>query len=214
MSGFEILTPDSAPFFVYGRSLVTANEAGALLGFLDDVPERNAGEVDAGSEFVLVRHSAEDGARGRSEAAAGDPVWLGTDWGRGVPIPPELVFLRNRVGDVARAIDFPRLLGFGPNLFFSSTYVDRYLPGGGFFPHTDGARYGAVIAGVSIGPGSAEFVLWKGSHEHSSPVVVFTLEPNSMYFFCGPIRHSPWRHAIRSVTDLRYGITWRTLPES
>ena len=159
MSGLEIPAPDSAPFFFYRRNAVTADEARVLLEFLDTVPERNDGEADAIPEFVFVRHSIEEGHPGRAEAAAGDPIWLGTDWGRGVDIPSELVFLRERVGDAARDIDFGGLLGFSPNLSFTSTYVDRYLPGGGFFPHTDGDRYGAVIAGVSVGPGSAKLRL-------------------------------------------------------
>jgi len=214
MSGLESLAPDSAPFFFYQRNAVTAHQARALLKFLNTVPERNDGIADPSSEFVFVSHSTEEGDLGRAEAAAGDPIWLGADWGRGVAIPSELLFLQESVGSIARDADFEGPLGFTPNLSFTSAYVDRYLPGGGFFPHTDGDRYGAVIAGVSIGPGSANFTLWNGNPDHSSPEVEFTVKPNSIYFFCGPIRHSPWRHAIRRVTDLRYGITWRTVPES
>lgn len=199
---------------MYRRNAVGADEARALLQFLDTVPERNDDEVDATSEFAFIRHPTESGGRGRAEAAAGEPIWLGTDWGRGVDIPSELLFLQHRVGEIATDLDFRGLLGFTPNLSFTSTYVDRYLPGRGFFRHTDGDRYGAVIAGVSIGPGSAVFALWADDHDDSSPEVELTVEPNSIYFLCGPIRHSPWQHAIREVTDLRYGITWRTVPES
>lgn len=212
-SGLEILAPASAPFFVYGRNAVAADEARGLLGFLATVPERNVG-ADASSEFFFQRHSSQDGDSGRVEAAAGDPIWLGTDWGRGVDIPSELLFLQDRVGLTAKEVDFAGLLGFIPNLSFTSAYVDRYMAGGGFFPHTDGDRYGAVIAGVSMGPGRANFALWSNDHDHAPPEVEFTVEPNSIYFFCGPIRRSPWRHAIRQVTGLRYGITWRTTPES
>lgn len=208
--GLEILAPDSAPFFVYQLNAVPADEAQDLVEFLATVPERDEGETDASSEFFFQRHPGRDGDAGRAEAAAGDPIWLGTDWGRGVDIPPAPLFLHDRVGLKAKEVGFERLLGFTPNLSFTSTYVDRYLPGGGFFPHTDGDRYGEVIAGASIGPGSASFALWSGDDDHASPEVEFTVAPNSIYFLCGPIRRSPWRHAIRQVTDLRYGITWRT----
>ena len=213
MAGLESLASDTAPFFLYRPNAVAAHEARALLQFLDAVPERHDG-TDAISEFVFVGHPSESGGLGRAEAAAGQPIWLGADWGRGVDIPPELLFLQERVSELATDIDFGELLGFTPNLSFTSTYVDRYLPGGGFFRHTDGDRYGEVIAGVSIGPGSASLAFWSDEHHGSSPEVEFTAEPNSIYFFCGPIRHSPWQHAVRGVTDLRYGITWRTAPES
>jgi hypothetical protein len=209
----ELVASDTAPFLLYGRNFLSAEEAQGLVEFLASVPERRIEETDPASEFVFVEYQERSGGPSRAEAAAGDPVWLGTDWGQGVAISPELRFLQRRVGDLAGDCDLGRLLGFIPSVSFTSTYVDRYLPGGGFIPHTDGTHYGSVIAGVSVGPGSAKFALWPDDQVERPPVVELSLEPNSVYVFCGPIRHHPWHHAVRDVTDLRYGITWRTAPE-
>ena len=210
------LSQDEAPFFYYGSDIISDIESRALLDFFNTVPTGPVDRCDATQEFAFVTHTGTRSAPGdRAEAAAGDPIWLGDDWGAGVSLPDLVARLRDRVGELAASLPFEDQLGWLPQVDFTSVYVDRYFSGGRFFPHTDGEdAYGPVIAGASIGPGHAMFRLWGNVEVDRTPDAEFLLEPNSVYMFFGPIRNKPWLHAISDVTDLRYGITMRTRPST
>ena len=203
-----LIEHENARYFFYERDAVTIPEAEALLDFLNSRPRRDNETADPRGEFAFVTYDGEEGVA-REEAGAGEPIWLGADWGTGVPIPGEMGFLNQRVNRMASNLDLPDGVA-GADRVFTSVYVDRYLPSGGFFPHTDGDTYGPVIAGVSIGPGTARLAFWPDDETTRPPTANWLIEPNSIYFLCGPIRHHPWHHSIREVSDLRYGITWRT----
>jgi hypothetical protein len=209
-----LIAPDAAPYFLYAPHGLSDADAGDLAGYLVTVPDRSANSHDPVREFAFVTYADERrGGRGREEASAGDPIWLGDGWGAGAAMPEPIARLRRRVEAVAASVDFAPLLGSQPRLDFTSVYVDRYLPGGGFYPHADGAEsYGPVIAGVSVGPGTATFGLWSDEDAAGPAAAEFSLEPNSLYFLSGPIRYTPWQHAIYDVKALRYGITFRTNP--
>lgn len=189
----KLLSPDSAPFFFYAPDAISEKAAADLTAFLDATPRRDYGEFDPKTEFAFVPLTNEESDDvTREEAAAGNPIWVQGDWGDGCPIPDLLVSLRTHVEDAAQTIQFAQTLGFEPDVRFTSVYVDHYQPGGGFFPHTDGAKnYGPVIAGVSVGPGHARFALLTRESVHDRLVADFLIEPRPLYFFCGPSAMSP-----------------------
>ncbi len=114
-----------------------------------------------------------------------------------VPIPAELLPLRNKVAGVAnvQAEDFAEAL------------VTEYANGAGIGWHRDAAPFG-IVAGVSLGSETRmRFQRGKGAERKTSAVV---LERRSLYLLSGPAR-TDWEHSIPKTTDTRYSVTFRTL---
>lgn len=201
---FTYCAPDRLAHFAYWPEFVAHDERRALEAFLGSVPDRAAAEYDPRREFAFS-HPMYDGTMitSRAEAAAGGPVWLEGEATEAVAIPPLLASLGVRV-----AATFPELPLSASAAQLTSVYVDRYPAGGLFVPHTDRNSYGPAIAGVSVGPGTSvlEFLRPDRSDEPTG----VTLRPGSLYVFFGEIREAPWLHRLVSVTDRRFGITYRS----
>lgn len=188
---------------LYVPDAVAAADADRLQAFLDAVPTSFSSTFDA--RTFTFRRLQVDGCivGGRLEACAGRPVWDGAGFVAGPAVPEALATLMRAAS--RRVVD----LGFVPSPGFegfTSVYVDRYERGGSFSPHVDRDGYGPVVVGFSIGPGSARLTF------SSAGCVVeeVEIEPRSMYAFRGELRSGPVEHAVSCVTDLRFGITFRT----
>lgn len=192
---------------VYEDGFLSNDEHDALLEWLDRVPTNPSAGHDVTATFAFASPTA--GAtrvRHRREAAAGWPVWTDGGPGRGVAMPPSLAQLASSVhGRLVDQLTAREALP-DPVLPFTSVYVDRYPPGGSFVPHTDRRCYGPLVAGVSVGPGSC---VLEFTSEADRPIIA-KLVPRSLYAFAGGLRREPCTHAVRDVTDLRYGITLRS----
>jgi alkylated DNA repair dioxygenase AlkB len=117
----------------------------------------------------------------------------------GEPLPDELAWLRDRAAGLA---------GLPPGKL-AQTLVSRYPPGAPIGWHRDAAIFGPTLIGVSLGASSR---LRLRSHEgEERRSFELELEPRSAYVLSGPSR-SEWQHSIPPVKDLRYSITFRTLP--
>jgi hypothetical protein len=202
--GFRLVHPS---LLGYRPGFLSSQEQRDVLGFLESVPVVEPEQRDVTSAFAFSAPRA--GAivvQGRREAAAGWPVWADGGPVSGVAVPGPLAALAERVGTTlgaeASVVDCA-----GAELPpFTSVYADRYPVGGSFFPHTDRDCYGPVVAGVSVGPGSCRITFeCEGAVE-----VDQVLEPGSLYVFAGRLRDIPYVHRISEVTDLRFGVTYRS----
>jgi len=186
---------------------LSADEDRALVAYLAGVPQRAHEAYDPVHEFAFA-HPVYDGevVLGRSEAAAGEPIWFGGRPVQGTPLPEPLADLRDRAQDALRTSGHTELerLAEAP---FTSVYVDRYEAGGLFVPHVDRNCYGPIVVGVSAGPGEADLGFVHRTGE-LAPMSI-PLAPRSLYAFCGAVRWEPWLHHVADVTANRFGITYR-----
>lgn len=191
--------------FLYVPGFLDQAAQGRLVRYLDTVPVVEPGTVDVTRQFAFCAPSA-DGTvvRERREAAAGWPVWTGSEPEFGVQLPSILAQLADQAGGCLASLKHPEAAG--PSLAFSSVYVDRYQLGGSFVPHTDRACYGPVVGGVSVGPGSCRMTFRSGGEVQLAQ----SLEPGGLYAFFGSLRSEPCTHEIDLVTGVRYGISLRT----
>jgi len=188
---------------LYIPNAVDHDHADRLQSFLESVPTSPSGTFD--SRTFAFRRLQLDGSPvdSRLEASAGHPVWTGDGYGRGPDVPDELAGLMRTATEHVVERDFMPDSEFEG---FTSVYVDRYECGGSFQPHVDRDGYGPVVAGYSIGPGRALLTF-------ASDVGIIQqidLEPRSMYAFRGALRAEPVVHSVSGVSDLRFGITFRT----
>lgn len=192
---------------VYLPGFLSGPEAAALVDVLERTPVVPTESHDATRAFAFTAPVA-DGTvvEGRREAAAGWPVWDGAGPAQGAPLPAPLDELAGKVGRALTHLGDPALGDPATDLSFSSVYVDRYPPGGTFFPHTDRACYGPVVAGVSVGPATSRLVFQVDGDVRAETI----LEPGSLYAFAGSLRAEPCTHEVVDVTALRFGITYRT----
>lgn len=198
--------------FIYEPGFLSETQAEELIAFFRQVPVRAPADQDLRHEFSFAQAQWEGkDVPGRKLAAAGDPIWLEGGPATGVTIPGPLASLRDEVSNrlqTMRLENLPALAGQSV-LPLTSVYVDWYSAGGYLGPHVDRDCYGPVIAGVSVGTSTAVMRFFceghgaNGAHE-------FELSPNSLYVFCGPIRHSPWQHEVLGGALERFGITFRS----
>jgi hypothetical protein len=193
-------------YFAYDTCFLPSDAHSGLLDYLRCVLGVSSDERDCAATFAFVAPHA-DGVvvEGRREAAAGTPVWTENGPADGVAMPRELAELASSVqqrivGDGCRSE-----MGVEP-VAFTSVYVDRYPIGGSFVAHTDRECYGPVVAGVSIGPGSCRICF----EAPDRPPFMVDLAPRSLYVFTGDLRRTPWTHRIESVSDERFGVTFRS----
>jgi hypothetical protein len=189
--------------FLLFEKFVNVSEGRRLEAFLDTVPVDAPGATDPTQRFAFSHPIYDDViVTGRLEAAAGRPISIGGRLGEGLPMPMPLRTLRDAVEEALRLAPLAKA---ETEERLTSMYVDRYDAGGTFVPHTDRDCYGPVIAGVSLGRGTARLTFF-------GPRSTFdvTVPPCSLYFFSGPIRSAPWTHAVTSITDRRYAITFRS----
>ncbi|MGH9124718.1 MAG: alpha-ketoglutarate-dependent dioxygenase AlkB [Acidimicrobiales bacterium] len=199
---FQYLDSD---LFAYDQDFLPAGQHAELLAFLQAVPRVTPEARAAATSFVLAPPVA-DGTTvaGRLEGAAGQPVWTGVRPGVGVAIPPLLARLATMVNRSLGEANLWARAG-EPPAPFSSVYVDRYPRSGTFMAHTDRDCYGAVVVGVSIGPGSCTM-----HFEIEGQAIAFALHPGSLYVFAGSLRRPPYTHRVDSVSDERFGVTFRS----
>jgi hypothetical protein len=195
----------NAVFYLPG--FIARNEERELRRRFDSMPIAGERGHDPRSSFAFT-HVFVDGreVQGRLEACAGWPIWYEAGAARGQELTPELAVMAARVRASVRD-------AFG-DADFTSVYVDKYPVGGSFVPHVDRDIYGPVVAGVSVGSGTAELCFSDETNRERE--VVLKLEPRSLYAFGQSLRRHPWRHEIRDVSDVRYGVTFRSpdLPHS
>jgi hypothetical protein len=191
----------------YLPDFLSVEEDRALVAYFGTVPHVEPSAYNPVEAFAFA-HPVYDGVvvRGRSEAAAGEPIWFGGAAVRGTPMPPELVEVRDRAEEVLGSSTDGHLKRVAAARF-TSVYVDHYEEGGLFVPHADRDCYGPIVVGVSIGPGSAnlDFV----NRDGAEPPHSIRLEPRSLYAFCGQVRWEPWLHRVTDVTGTRFAVSYR-----
>lgn len=111
------------------------------------------------------------------------------------PIPPRLIWLRDRATGIA---------GLASNDFVAAL-VARYTPGAGIGWHRDLPIFGPTVLGISLAA-HCKFKLRPRSEPRR--VHQISLAPRSLYVIAGAAR-SDWEHSIPEVGSLRYSVTYR-----
>lgn len=114
------------------------------------------------------------------------------------PLPDFVEALRGRIADFAGrpADDFVQCL------------VNQYSEGAGIGWHRDKPQFGDVVGVSLLAPCVMRFRrrIGDGFERIATP-----LAPRSAYLLTGPAR-SQWEHSITPMDQLRYSVTFRTLP--
>jgi alkylated DNA repair dioxygenase AlkB len=84
----------------------------------------------------------------------------------------------------------------------------EYAPGAGIGWHRDRPVFGEVIGISLLAPARLRFRRKQGDKWQRANVVA---EPRSAYLLRGPAR-SEWEHSIPPMEELRYSITFRSIP--
>lgn len=197
--------------FHYSADLLSSHDEETLADFLRAVPVVRNERQDLQSMFAFApaRWEGRDLA-GRKMAAAGNPIWIDEAPTRGVALPRPLAGLRDRVAEQLLTMNRPGSCQLDSRAIgdLTSVYVDWYEVGGELDWHVDRSCYGPVVAGVSVGPGTASLRFVR--HDDPRSLRVFKIEPRSLYFFHGAARYEPWRHAVSVDGGSRFGITFRS----
>lgn len=119
--------------------------------------------------------------------------------GSAPPFPDWLIPLRDRAAAFAG--------DDGPDIV--QAHLIEYSPGAPIGWHRDAPPYDKVI-GVSL-LNSCRFQLRRKHADGKWDRFEITAEPRSIYVMAGPAR-SEWQHGIPPVENLRYSITFRTIP--
>ncbi len=115
------------------------------------------------------------------------------------PFPDWLVPLRDRCAELADLE--PEAL--------AQALVTRYPPGATIGWHRDAPMFGAQIVGVSL-LGASRMRFQRGKDD-ARRVFEVELAPRSAYVLAGEAR-SKWQHSIPATKELRYSVTFRTVP--
>ncbi len=91
---------------------------------------------------------------------------------------------------------------------FRQAGVNEYRPGAGIGWHKDKALFGIVVGVSLLAPATMRFRRAQG---RGWTRLAQTIAPRSMYVLSGEAR-TEWEHSIPPLDELRYSITFRTLP--
>jgi DNA oxidative demethylase len=171
---------------VYRPDFLSPEEEQELLGFME-ATEFHSVTMRGQTARRTVRHYGYDYGYESARVVPGEPL------------PEELAWLRDRAAGLA---------GLAPGKL-AQTLISRYPPGAPIGWHRDAATFGPTLIGVSLGASSRLRLRSDDGEERRS--FELKLEPRSAYVLGGPSR-SEWQHSIPPVKELRYSITFRTLP--
>ena len=170
---------------VYREEFITEDEQRDLLAVMEEIDFR---EVTMRGQTALrtVRHFGYDYGYESWELVPAEPL------------PPPLVWLRDRCGQLAE-LEASELV---------QVLVSRYPPGAGIGWHRDAPMFGPKVVGVSLL--SACRMRFQRSTGGLRRVYDLELAPRSAYVLAGKAR-SAWQHSIPAAKSLRYSITFRSL---
>ena len=171
--------------FRYVEELIGEDEERRLIGLLETLPWEAVifRGYEARRRVVHLGHRYDFDARGVSP---------------GLPIPPELLELRERAA--ALAADDPER--------YVEVLGTEYRPGATIGWHSDAPAFGATVLGVSLA--SACRMRFRRRISDGWLRWDRVLEPRSAYVIGGEAR-SRWQHSIPPTEALRYSITYRTV---
>lgn len=177
--------------FVYRPDFLTLEEEAEVVSYIGDLPFSHSRL----GEYVAKRRI------------------IGFGWGfdfrehkliPGPPLPPFLTPLQRKIG---KWLDIPPAR-------VAEALLTEYTPGSAIGWHRDNESFDSII-GISLS-GWCRMRLrprWRTVKRHPKEVLSLALAPRSAYI----LQHeSRWdfQHSIPKVTELRYSITFRTLPKS
>lgn len=117
-----------------------------------------------------------------------------------IPGPALPTFLHGTQRKIAKWLQIPTRC-------VAEALVTEYTPGTQLGWHVDNEAFESIV-GVSLGSWSKiRFRPLKNQKE----IIPIELEPRSAYIMQGDVRWQ-WQHSVAPVPDLRYSITFRTLP--
>lgn len=124
-----------------------------------------------------------------------------------IPGPPLPRFLSGTQRKIAKWLQIPQAR-------VAEALITEYSPGTQLGWHVDSEAFDKIV-GVSLGswskirfrPLTQKFTKTKDT----SSIISVELEPRSAYIMQGEVRWH-WQHSVAPVPDLRYSITFRTLP--
>jgi alkylated DNA repair protein (DNA oxidative demethylase) len=180
-------TPEQSPYrpdgLVYRPGFITPAEEDTLVSLIESLdlhPVKMRGQESRRT----VRHFG---------YAYGYESW---DVASGDPIPPPLLWLRDRCAQFA-GVETDQL---------AHVLASRYPEGAGIGWHRDAPKFGPKVVGVSlVGPCTMRFQRRIAGRRE---VFALALEPRSAYVLAGAARSS-WQHSIPATKSLRYSITFR-----
>lgn len=132
--------------------------------------------------------------------------------GRLIPGPPLPRFLESTQRKIAKWLQVP-------HAHVAEALITEYSPGTQLGWHVDNEAFDKIV-GVSLGSWSKiRFRPLTSQKNHrmflarqaEKYMISLELEPRSAYIMQGEVRWQ-WQHSVMPVPDLRYSITFRTLP--
>ncbi len=169
----------------YEPDFVTEEEEGGLLALMEEIDFREL-TMRGQTARRTVRHYGYDYGYESWQLVPAEPL------------PPALVWLRDRCAGLA---------GADPEEL-AQTLVSRYPPGAGIGWHRDAPMFGRAVVGVSLA--SACRMRFQRRASETRRVFDLELAPRSAYVLGGRAR-SAWQHSIPATKSLRYSITFRTV---
>jgi alkylated DNA repair dioxygenase AlkB len=169
---------------LYQEGFLSAAEEGRLLAGIQGLPLEEAKY----KSFTAKRRIAAYGSSYDFETNVLGPA---------PEIPPFLLPLRSRVGDLIHT----------PDTNFVHALVTEYRPGTELGWHRDIGEFGIVV-GVSLG-GSCRMRFRRYPPQKGARIFTLELAPRSVYVLRDEIRWR-WQHSVARTKELRYSITFRT----
>jgi DNA oxidative demethylase len=180
--------PELPEGLIYREAFVTVEEEAQLLELFEGIEFRTV-TMRGQTAKRTVRHFGLDYEYESGDLAPTDPI------------PPEMVWLRDRCAILIdrEPEDLAQIL------------VSRYPEGAGIGWHRDAPMFGSRIAGVSLNaPCRMRFQRTVGGERSTADI---DLAARSAYMLSGKARWS-WQHSIPATMALRYSVTFRTLKRS
>lgn len=171
----------------YQADFITEGEHGALLAFVRALGFREVRMRGYPAKRTTV-HFGYDYAIGQRQVEPTDPI------------PPELLWLRDRCADAARV----------PREELVELLATRYPPGAGIGWHRDAPQFGSVVAGVSLA--TACTMKFRRKVAETWVRYELVLEPRSLYVLAGAARRH-WQHGITETPEERFSLTFRTMKD-
>jgi alkylated DNA repair dioxygenase AlkB len=184
--------PEALPNgLVYRPDFLSRDEEEVLLAYIQNLPLFNASY----KEYTAKRRILNFG-------------WsFDFRHGKLIPGPPLPRFLESTQRKIAKWLQIPPT-------HVAEALITEYSPGTQLGWHVDNEAFDKIV-GVSLGSWSKirfrPLTEKAAKKKNLASIVSVEAEPRSAYIMQGEVRWQ-WQHSVMPVPDLRYSITFRTLP--
>ncbi|MBY0293896.1 alpha-ketoglutarate-dependent dioxygenase AlkB [Patescibacteria group bacterium] len=177
--------PETLPNgLVYRPDFLTSGEEDVLLAYIQNLPLFNAPYKEYTAKRRILNFGWSFDFRNNKL----------------IPGPPLPKFLTSTQRKIAKWLQIPEHC-------VAEALITEYSPGTQLGWHVDNEEFDKIV-GVSLGSWSK--IRFRPLSEKENTISI-ELEPRSAYIMQSEVRWQ-WQHSVAPVPDLRYSITFRTLP--